>query len=60
MHATLLLEMGVHPKVPQARLGHSAITTPMNIYRHVASAMQKATVSLFAAHLGGACIYLST
>lgn len=53
-HATLLLEMGVHPKVVQERLGHSTITTTMNIYSHVTPTMQKAAVSLFAAHLGGA------
>lgn len=53
-HATLLLEMGVHPKVVQERLGHSTITTTMSIYSHVTPTMQKAAVSLFAAHLGGA------
>ncbi|MFV0457406.1 MAG: tyrosine-type recombinase/integrase [Actinomycetales bacterium] len=41
-HATLLLELGEHPKVVQERLGHSTITTTMNIYSHVTPTMQKA------------------
>jgi len=53
-HATLLLELGEHPKVVQERLGHSTITTTMNIYSHVTPTMQKAAVSRFAAHLGDA------
>ena len=50
-HATLLLELGEHPKVVQERLGHSTITTTMNIYSHVTPTMQKAAVDRFAAHL---------
>ena len=53
-HATLLLELGGHPKVVQERLGHSTITTTMNIYSHVTPTMQKAAVDRFAAHLGEA------
>ena len=53
-HATLLLELGEHPKVVQERLGHSTITTTMNIYSHVTPTMQKAAADRFAAHLGGA------
>lgn len=53
-HATLLLEMGVHPKVVQERLGHSTITTTMNIYSHITPTMQKSAVERFAAHLGQA------
>ncbi|MEI2810981.1 MAG: tyrosine-type recombinase/integrase [Nocardioides sp.] len=51
-HATLLLELGEHPKVVQERLGHSTITTTMNIYSHVTPTMQSA-IDRFAAHLGG-------
>lgn len=51
-HATLLLELGEHPKVVQERLGHSTITTTMNIYSHVTPTMQKSAVDRFAAHLG--------
>jgi len=52
-HATLLLELGEHPKVVQERLGHSTITTTMNIYSHVTPTMQKAAADRFAAHLEG-------
>jgi integrase len=51
-HATLLLELGEHPKVVQERLGHSTITTTMNIYSHVTPTMQKNAIDRFAAHLG--------
>lgn len=51
-HATLLLELGEHPKVVQERLGHSTITTTMNIYSHVTPTMQKSAIDRFAAHLG--------
>lgn len=53
-HATLLLELGEHPKVVQERLGHSTITTTMNIYSHVTPTMQKAAADRFAQHLGNA------
>lgn len=53
-HATLLLELGEHPKVVQERLGHSTITTTMNIYSHVTPTMQKAAVDRFAQHLKNA------
>lgn len=46
-HATLLLELGEHPKVVQERLGHSTITTTMNIYSHVTPTMQKAAADRF-------------
>ena len=51
-HATLLLELGEHPKVVQERLGHSTITTTINIYSHVTPTMQKSAIDRFAAHLG--------
>lgn len=53
-HATLLVERGEHPKIDQERLGHSTITTTMNIYSHVTPTMQKSAVDRFAAHLGNA------
>ncbi|KXZ59942.1 Transposase from transposon Tn916 [Microbacterium laevaniformans] len=52
-HATLLLELGVHPKVVQERLGHSNISTTMNIYSHVTPTMQRDAVSRLAGLLGG-------
>jgi integrase len=43
-HATLMLELGIHPKVVQERLGHSNISTTMNIYSHVTPTMQRDAV----------------
>jgi integrase len=40
-HATALLLAGVHPKVAQERLGHSTITTTLDIYAHVTETMQQ-------------------
>lgn len=40
-HATLMLESGIHAKVVQERLGHSNITTTLNIYSHVTPTMQE-------------------
>jgi integrase len=53
-HATVLLELGEHPKVVQERLGHSTITTTMNIYSHVTPTMQKSAITRFATHVEGA------
>ncbi|MGB8345025.1 MAG: tyrosine-type recombinase/integrase [Ktedonobacteraceae bacterium] len=39
--ATLLLSMGVHPKVVQEILGHSNISMTMDIYSHVLPSMHK-------------------
>lgn len=39
--ATLLLSMGIHPKVVQEILGHSEISMTMDIYSHVLPTMQK-------------------
>jgi integrase len=39
--ATLLLGMGVHPKIVQEILGHSNIAITMNIYSHVLPTMQQ-------------------
>jgi site-specific recombinase XerD len=38
-HATHLLVAGVHPKVAQERLGHSTITTTLDLYSHVTETM---------------------
>lgn len=40
-HASLLLSLGVHPKVIQERLGHTVITTTMDIYAHVMPTLQR-------------------
>jgi integrase len=39
-HATQLLLAGVHPKIAQERLGHSTISTTLDLYGHVTSTMQ--------------------
>ena len=46
-HATLMLQAGVHPKVIQERLGHSDISTTLNIYSHVIPTMQKEAAEKF-------------
>jgi len=53
-HATLMLELGEHPKVVQERLGHSNISTTMNIYSHVSPTMQQSAADRFGALMGGA------
>ena len=40
-HATRLLFAGVHPKVAQERLGHSTISTTLDLYSHVSATMQE-------------------
>jgi integrase len=39
--ATRLLEAGTHPKLVQERLGHSTISTTMDIYSHTTAGMHK-------------------
>lgn len=50
-HATLLLEAGENPKVVQERLGHSTITTTMNIYTHVTPTIQKTAIENLRRHV---------
>lgn len=40
-HATLALQVGVHPKVVSERLGHSSITITLDTYSHVLPSMQR-------------------
>ena len=42
--ATLLLSLGVHPKVVQELLGHTQISMTMDIYSHVLPSMQQDAV----------------
>ena len=37
-HATVLLKLGVHPKIVQERLGHSSFAMTLDIYSHVEEA----------------------
>jgi len=49
-HATQLLSSGVHPKVAQERMGHSTISTTLDLYSHVTQTMQEdAAIQLDAA-----------
>src|SRR5579863_2185430 len=43
--ATLLLSLGVHPKVVQELLGHTQISMTMDIYSHVLPGMQEDAVN---------------
>ncbi|MGO4887994.1 tyrosine-type recombinase/integrase [Anaerobacillus sp. MEB173] len=40
-HATIMLQLGEHPKVVSERLGHSKITVTLDLYSHVIPNMQK-------------------
>lgn len=41
-HFTRLLKGGIHPKVAQARAGHSSVMVTMDVYSHVTDGMQQA------------------
>ena len=47
-HASLLFDAGVSMKDVKERLGHSDITTTMNIYTHVTENKAKETANSFA------------
>jgi integrase len=53
-HATLLLLAGVHPKVAQERLGHSTVTTTLDLYSHVTTTMQEDAATRLDAAFRGA------
>ncbi len=42
LHATMLLKAGTYPRIVQERLGHSSITTTLDIYSHTVPGLQKA------------------
>jgi integrase len=41
IHASILLQKGVHPKIVSERLGHSSIKITLDIYSHLVPGMQK-------------------
>jgi integrase len=43
-HASLLLQLGVHPKVVQERLGHASIQVTVDLYSHVMPGIHEAAV----------------
>ncbi|WP_296632475.1 site-specific integrase [Rhodoluna sp.] len=53
-HATLLMEAGVSAKVVQERLGHSNISTTLDIYAHVTPTLQQSAVEALGKYLKGA------
>jgi len=55
-HATQLLLAGVHPKIVQERLGHSTITTTLDLYSHVTDTMQSDAAARLDAAFGAAII----
>ncbi|MGG0753745.1 tyrosine-type recombinase/integrase [Brevibacillus laterosporus] len=46
-HATLMLQLGEHPKIVSERLGHSGIEMTMDTYSHVLPNMQKEAAQRF-------------
>jgi integrase len=52
--ATLALQAGVHPKVVQEQLGHSAINVTMDVYSHVPQAVRRETAKVIAEMFGSA------
>jgi integrase len=46
-HASILLKQGIHPKIVKERLGHSSISTTLDIYSHVAPGLQAAAAAGF-------------
>ena len=51
-HASLLLALGVHPKIVQERLGHASVTMTMDVYSHLLPGVQEAAVAKFEETLG--------
>ncbi len=54
--ATLLLGRGVHPKVVSEMLGHTRISTTLDLYSHVSMTMQQQAAEAFDAILAGPAI----
>ena len=46
-HASIMLKQGVHPKIVQERLGHSSVSTTLDIYSHVLPGLQEAAAHRF-------------
>ena len=51
-HASLMLAQGTHAKIVQERLGHSTISTTLDIYSHVAPGLQEEAAARFDQLLG--------
>ncbi len=46
-HASIMLKMGVHPRIVQERLGHSTIAITLDIYSHISPGLQEAAAKRF-------------
>lgn len=46
-HATMLLEVGIHPRVVMERLGHSSIRVTLDTYSHVVGGLQELAAQKF-------------
>jgi hypothetical protein len=51
--ASLLLELGIHPKVVSEMLGHSRIGTTLDLYSHVSVTIQQQAAAALDGLLGG-------
>ena len=51
--ATLLLGLGIHPKIVSEMLGHSQIGITLDLYSHVTATMQQEAVQAFEGLFGG-------
>jgi site-specific recombinase XerD len=51
--ATLLLHQGVHPKIVAEMLGHTRISTTLDLYSHVTPTMQEQATAAMDAVLRG-------
>jgi len=47
LHATLMLQAGIHPKIVSERLGHASINITLDTYSHVMPGLQKKAVNVF-------------
>ncbi len=52
-HASLLLKLGVHPKIVQERLGHSSPAFTLHVYSHLLPGMQEEATRALEARLFG-------
>ena len=46
-HASIMLKMGVHPRIVQERLGHSTIAITLDTYSHISPGLQEAAAKRF-------------
>lgn len=51
-----MLQQDVHPKIVQERLGHSSISTTLDIYSHVVPGLQQAAAQRFDNGLPGTAL----